>query len=177
MALIEIEERRVQSTRPSIHGTYAIFGRRAFSWSGVWAGAVAALGLQLMCSLAVDPRLYLLGGQAPVTGISILAGIWYLIYMGGSLYIAGMISGQTGGDMSNRVLHGFTTWALCSVLGFNALAVWGSQVNLGTITSLSNEWELQGLISQGWMLAGLIVGLVAALAGAMRIDPAAQTEI
>lgn len=172
MALIAIEERRVQPTRPSIQGTYAIFGRRAFSWSGVWAGAVEALGLQLMCSLAVDPRLYLLGGQTPAAGISILAGIWYLIYMGGSLYIAGTIAGQTGGDLGNRVLHGFTAWALCSVLGFNALAVWGSQINLGTVTSLATEWQLQGMIAQGWMLAGLIVGMVAALAGAIRIDPA-----
>ncbi len=176
MAIIQIEERRYSGVRPSIHGTAAIFGRRAFSWGSVWAGSLAALALQLLCGLAVDARLYLLGGQTPTAEISVLAGIWYLIYMGGSMGLAGVIAGQTGGSAGNRILHGFTSWALVTVLGFNAAAIWGSQMNLGAITSLSQEWGTQGVISQGWMLGGLLVGLIAALYGSFEAsdaDPAA----
>ena len=169
MPTIQIEERRYDAVRPSIQGTGAIFGRRAFSWGGVWAGALSAIALQLLCGLAVDARLYLLGGQAPVAGISVFAGVWYLIYMAGSMWLAGVIAGQTGGAPGNRLLHSFIAWSLATVLGFNALAVWGSQ-SVITVTNLSSDVGSQGIISPGWMLGGLLVGLMAALYGSFHAD-------
>ena len=160
MAFVEIEERRNSFVRPSIQSTYAIFGRRAFSWGGVWAGTIAAIGLQLLCSLAVDPRFYLLGGQTPIADLSVLAGIWYVMYMAGSFFIGGAIAGQTGGSLGNRALHGFIAWALTAVLGFNALAVWSGQTNQNPFAALA----------PGWMLTGMIAGLIAALVGSIYIE-------
>src|SRR5687767_11626520 len=98
------EERRI---RPSIQSVNAIFGRRAFAWGGVWAGAFAAAALQLLCGFLVDPSSYLLGGQIPVAGISLGLGVWYLVYTFAALFACGIIAGQTGGGTASRMLHGF----------------------------------------------------------------------
>jgi len=169
-AIIQIEERRARRVWPSIQGTDAIFGRRAFAWSAVWAGSIAAVAMQLLCGLAVDTRLYLLGGQTPMMGISVLAGIWFLVYMSGSMYVAGLIAGQTGGEAGNRMLHGFVTWALTTVIGFLAMTFWGTDISLGHITSLANEWGTSGMVAPAWMLAGLVLGLISVLFGSNHAD-------
>jgi hypothetical protein len=170
-----IEERRLSSSsvQPSIQGIGAIFGRRAFAWGAVFAGALVASALQLVCGLAVDPNSYLLGGQIPVQGLPGLAGTWYVIYTAGAMLVAGLIAGQTGGAQENRMLHGFVTWALSTVVGFYGLGIWAGQLNMGpAMTPFIGDGSLDGLalVSRGWMIAGMVVGLCAALFGASRSD-------
>jgi hypothetical protein len=170
-----IEQRRMTdsaATRPSIQGVEAIFGRRAFAWGGVWAGAFAAMALQLMCGLLADANAFLLGGQIPVTGISPAAAIWYLVYTFAAMFVAGSIAGQTGGGPGNRALHAFVTWALASVLGFFTLVVTSGQLNIGPVMAVVPEAGLAGLamVSRGWMFIGLFLGLIGALAGARWVS-------
>jgi hypothetical protein len=169
-----LEERRLGvPVQPSIYGVSAIFGRRAFAWGAVFAGAITATALQLLCGLAVDPSAYLVGGQIPVTGVSAFSGVWYVVYTVGAMFVAGMIAGQTGGGAENRLLHGLVTWALATVTGFFGFAIWAGQINIGPMaTPLMSDPGMVGmaLISRGWMVTGMILGLVAAIYGAARSD-------
>jgi len=93
------------------------------TWGAVIAGAVVALGAQLLLALlglgigaaTVRPGTQ----QRPFEGLDTLAIIWWLVTGAGSLFIGGWVAGRLSGVYrTEAALHGVVTWGLTAVLSF-----------------------------------------------------------
>lgn len=99
---------------------------RRTSWGAVGAGAVVAVGVQMLLTLlglaigttttdaAANP------GDRVQEGISIAAGVWWLITGTAALFVGGCVVGRFAGMVRSPdlVLHGFTMWAVTALFGF-----------------------------------------------------------
>lgn len=94
-------------------------------WGAVFAGALAAIGLQIIFTVlgiaigisAADP-------SDTARGAGMAAGLWWLITGTISLCAGGMVLGRMGGipRSIDIVLHAFAMWAVTAVFGF--LMIW-----------------------------------------------------
>ena len=99
---------------------------RVMWWSSIIAGAVAAIALQVMFALlgtAIGLSVLGAADDAPEAGLSIGAGIYWLVTGLISLFVGGVIASRfrNTADGSIGAMHGFMAW--CSVTVLSALLV------------------------------------------------------
>jgi hypothetical protein len=90
------------------------------SWGAVWAGAVSALGMEIMFvlfGLFIGLALFNPAAPGQLGGVSVWSRIWYLVTAACSLFFGGFVAARLGVTASPRsgALHGVTTWGLASV--------------------------------------------------------------
>ena len=96
------------------------------NWGAVIAGAVTAISLQLLFSVlgialgATTGDVTNAGDGTTREGISIAAGLWWLITGTISLYIGGCVVGRFSGMVRSPdvLLHAFVMWAVTAIFGF-----------------------------------------------------------
>lgn len=106
--------------------TYVSAMLKRTSWGAVFAGAVAAISLQLLFSVlgiaigATAGDVGSVGYGATPRGISIAAGLWWLITGSIALYIGGCVVGRFAGMVRSPdiLLHAFVLWAVTAIFGF-----------------------------------------------------------
>lgn len=106
----------------SIRGDILPAAMRRISWGGIFAGVAVTAISQLLFSLlglgiglsTINPT----GDGAPVMGLSIGAGIWWVVSSLISLFIGGWVAGRMAGmpRAFDGVLHGVLTWAIATFL-------------------------------------------------------------
>jgi len=92
------------------------FHYRRISWAAIFAGAMVALGIQLLLSLlgmgigmgSVDP----LRERNPVAGLGMGALVWWTISLLIALYAGGWVAGKLSRTMNRfeSIMHGILTW-------------------------------------------------------------------
>jgi len=182
MEMVIEERRQTQTVRPSSAGSGSYYIRRGLSWSGIWAGAFAAMALQLTCGLLgvwANSSAIVLGGQVPIAGIPAGVGVWYLIYTIAALFVGGLVASQQSSGAGSRMLHALGAWAVASVVGFYTFAILGNRMTVGLSApggGLLGAGQVNGisLVSPGWFFGGLVIGLAAALLGAVTSSTVAD---
>jgi len=122
---------------------------RGVSWSSIFAGVTAAIGVQLLLNLlgigvgaaTINPQ----QGQQPGQGLAVGAAIWFVFCSIIALFVGGWIAGRLAGTPNKKdgALHGFVTWALASLVLFYLLStavgglVGGAASVLGQTASLA----------------------------------------
>lgn len=96
----------------------AINLRKQISWPAIFAGALVAIGIQLLLALlgigigagAVDPQ----EEQNPMAGIGTGALIWWILSFLISLFAGGWVAGRLTGTRNrfNDLVHGVLTWVI-----------------------------------------------------------------
>jgi len=126
-------------------------------WSAVWAGLVAATGLQIFLAvLGAAVGISVLGGGR-ASGISLGEGIWLLVILIITLFVGGMVAGRLAGVRSGfeSLVHGTLVWALSLML-----AAW--LVGSATSHMLGGALNFAGNLTGGALnAAGAVVGPVA----------------
>ncbi|HVG16800.1 MAG TPA: hypothetical protein VM935_17650 [Chitinophagaceae bacterium] len=99
-----------------------IGGVRQISWPAIFAGALIAIGIQLLLALlgigigagSVDPQ----EEQNPMAGIGTGALIWWIISFLLSLFSGGWVAGRLTGTRNkfNDSVHGVLTWVVFVLL-------------------------------------------------------------
>lgn len=124
---------------------------KRISWGSIFAGVVVAAISQLLFSLlglgiglsTVNPA----ESGAPVMGLSIGAGIWWVVSSLVSLFIGGWVAGRLAGipRAFDGALHGVLTWAIATFLliyflGTAMGSLFGGALNVvkGAISTASN---------------------------------------
>lgn len=159
------------------------------SWGAIFAGLVIALSIQLLLNLlgigigasTVTPT----NGDTPGTGLAIGAGVWFAISALLALFAGGWASGRLAGAVGrkNGMLHGFTTWALTTILTLYLLGsaiggiIGGAASLLGKTAALGGQGvaaaapTLGGLASQA---TGITPDEIKQQAGDVASDPSFQ---
>lgn len=112
---------------------------RRTSWGAILAGAVSAIGLQALLTVlgaAIGVTAYGGAGDS-AEGVSMFAGIWWLITGTVSLLIGGVVVGRmiTIPRNPELVVHGFTMWGLTAIFGF--MFLWSSAGMVGSVGAQS----------------------------------------
>lgn len=106
--------------------TYVSAMLKRTNWGAVIAGAVTAISLQLVFSVlgialgATTGDVTTGRSDATVAGISLAAGLWWLITGSISLFIGGCVVGRFSGMVRSPdvLLHAFVMWAVTAIFGF-----------------------------------------------------------
>jgi len=160
-------------------------------WGAIWAGVVAALGMELLFStfgLFIGFTLFNSQAANNLGGISTWSLVWYLVTAAWSMFFgawcAARMSGDAGREM--RLLHGIATWGLATLVtvAFTVLASWsalrvglnmaGNSLPPATGASpMPTPQNAVGILSsialRVW--GGLLLGFVAALIGSLMGGP------
>jgi hypothetical protein len=152
-------------------GSWRLSGARAatinrISWGAVFAGTIVALVAQLLFTMLglaigltfIEP----LTGQTPWQGISIGAGIWWVVSALISLFLGGWAAGRLAGMplRQDAILHGILAWGLVTFISFY-LVITG----VGAVIGGSLNVVQQGMQSVGG------IGSVAPQAADMLSQP------
>lgn len=116
------------------------------SWGAVFAGAVAAMGIQMLLTvLGLAIGLTAAEGGADGGGMTTAAGWWWFLTGIVSLAIGGMIVGRLVGLPRSLELavHGFAMWAITAVLGFVLLWSSAGMAALAGTQAASSNWAQQ----------------------------------
>ena len=138
-------------------------------WSAVWAGLVAATGLQIVLAvLGAAVGISVMSSADRAGGVGLGAGIWVLVVLIISLFVGGMMAGRLAGVRTRfeSLVHGALVWSLSLML-----AAWliGSTAShfLGGALSMAGNLTGSALTAAG-ALAGQAAGAVAANPGASQ---------
>lgn len=162
--------------------------RRAFSWSGIFAGALLFLAIEATFGIlgvavfasAVNPT-----SINPVgTGIGVGAGIWMVILSIISLYFAGRLASQISGALTrNMGIHtGIVTFGMCILACVLIAGVMGRAVGGVTTAGTSVVRMVDVMMTGGyWMFLSMILGMIAAawggIHGAQSIEKRAASTV
>jgi hypothetical protein len=104
------------TTSPKVTEGTVTFHYKRISWAAIFAGAMVALGIQLLLSLlgmgigmgSVDP----LREPNPLAGLGIGTLIWWTITLMIALYAGGWVAGKLSRTMNRfeSMMHGILTW-------------------------------------------------------------------
>ena len=116
---------------------------RLTSWSAVIAGAFAAMSMQVIFALLGSAiGLSVIGATAdtPERGLSIAAGIWWLLSGLASLGFGGWLAGRLSGSWDAGVggVHGFLGWCTVTVLSAVLLVMAGGSALGGSLGMVGN---------------------------------------
>ncbi|MBY0261760.1 MAG: hypothetical protein K2Q20_05420 [Phycisphaerales bacterium] len=119
---------RVDALRDTDESVTRPFWSRV-AWGPVVAGAVAAIGVQLLFTvlgMAIglgSVNAYEAAYSTSPREVTIAAGAWWIVSGTISLLIGGMVLGRLAGlPRSNQLhLHAFTMWAVTAIFGFMVL--------------------------------------------------------
>lgn len=123
---------------------------KRISWGSVFAGVAVAAILQLLFALlglgVGLSTINVAQGDAPVMGLSIGAGIWWVVSSLISLFLGGWVAGRLAGipRSFDGALHGVLTWAIATFLliyflGTAMGSLFGGALNMvrGTVSTAS----------------------------------------
>lgn len=149
----------VTATPVTVHATPMPAGLRRPAWGAVFAGAITALGLQMLLTvlgLAIGLTAASDGGYGAGRGDGVSAGAAWWWFLTGlvSLAVGGMIVGRLAliPRSIELAIHGFAMWAITAVLGF--VLVWSSAGMAALAgsqfagSSWANQWS-QGMVRNG----------------------------
>jgi hypothetical protein len=144
------ERHDVGSWRPS--GTPAATINR-ISWGAIFAGTVVALVAQLLLTMlglaiglaTIEP----LTGQTPWQGISIGAGIWWVVSALISLFLGGWTAGRLAGMplRQDAILHGIVVWGLITLITFYLVITGVGAVIGGTLNVVQQGMQSIGSVA------------------------------
>lgn len=119
---------------------------RRVSWGAIFAGAFVAIAVQtLLTLLGAGIGMIVVGnqspGQGPGTGMTIAAGVWWLISGIISLFCGGLVAGRLSGVAlpMEGMLHGLAVWALTTVISLFAVTASTTAVAGGALSTV-NQW-------------------------------------
>lgn len=146
------------------------------SWAAVFAGALAALGIHALLSIAGlavgASQVNAYDRRNPVKGVPMTLGIWMLVSGLLSLFIGGWVGGKlsgatalTGATTTAGGMHGLLVWALATI---------GTLVLLGTAAGALVGGFFK-LLGDGASAAASGVGAVAK--GAAEVAPAVGSAV
>ncbi len=120
------------------------------SWAAIFAGVTVALVTQLLLGVlglaigvsTIDP----LAGNTPTNGLSIGAGIWFLLTGLLSLFAGGWNAGRLAGihRLVDSALHGVFTWGIATLLIFYLLTTAIGAIMGGAARTLGQGATLLG---------------------------------
>jgi hypothetical protein len=124
---------------------------KRMSWGAVLAGAVVALGVQLLLSLlglgiglaTVDPA----AGDTPdAASFGIATGIFYAIVTLLSLFAGGWVAGRLAGMpvRTDGLLHGLVTWSVAMLVLLYVVTTSVGAVLSGTLGMVGNALQAAG---------------------------------
>lgn len=139
------DQPRTVMPRPTAQREHAAFadyhpvGLARITWGSVIAGAVAAIGAQvLFATLGLA-----IGLSVPGTaeGIGIFAGIWWLVTGLISLFIGGWVAGRFSGvaNEMDTSIHGVMTWALATMLSILFVTGFGGVIAGGAVGAVASD--------------------------------------
>lgn len=135
------------------------------TWGAVFAGALAAIGLQMILTvLGVALGVSTIDASNTAEGVGAMAGLWWLITGTLSLIVGGAVVGRLAGipKSIDVVLHGFAMWAVTAVFGF--MVLWSTAglattagANAAGALGAANRWD-PAQIARGVQSAAPVVG-------------------
>lgn len=100
----------------------SVIGVKQISWPAIFAGALVAIGIQLLLALlglgigagSIDPQ----EEQNPMAGVGTGALIWWIVSFLLSLFAGGWVAGRLTGTRNkfNDSVHGVLTWVVFVML-------------------------------------------------------------
>ena len=98
------------------------------SWGAVWAGVMAALGMEVLFTLFglfIGFGMYNWRAANPWVGVSHWTTAWYLVTAGWSMFFGAWCAARLSGNplAGDGVLHGVSTWGLATVATIAIVAV------------------------------------------------------
>jgi hypothetical protein len=113
----------------AITGVTDIFHR--ITWGAVWAGVMAALGMEILLTLFgffIGFRMYNWLALNPWAGLPTWSTIWYLVTAGWSMFFGAWCAARLSGDPveGDGMMHGIATWGLATTatVAFVGAASW-----------------------------------------------------
>jgi hypothetical protein len=89
------------------------------SWGAVWAGVMAALGMEILLTLFgffVGFRMYNWRAPNPWSGIPAWSALWFLVTVGWSMFFGSWCAARLSGSPlpGDGIMHGIATWGLAT---------------------------------------------------------------
>lgn len=153
-------------TTPSGIGSSRLsnFNVKKISWAAIFAGALIALGIQILLSLlglgigmsSIDP----LKERNPMSGLGTGTLIWWIITFLLALYAGGWVAGRLSGTTQRfeSMLHGILTWVIFVMLNLYMLtsAAGGILNTVGGVLGSTLSLAGQGAAAAAPSLTGKI---------------------
>jgi len=101
---------------------------KRISWGAVWAGVMAALGMEVLFTLFglfIGFGMYKWQAANPWGGISAWTTVWYLVTAGWSMFFGAWCAARLSGNPTtgDGILHGICTWGLVTATTIAIVAV------------------------------------------------------
>jgi len=114
------------STDEQFRTTHWTVPFKRVNWGAVFAGAVFAIGLQVILTVLGIALGVSIADDATSQTVGIVAGLWWLITGTISLFVGGAIVGWMVGipRSGELAVHSFAMWALTAIFGF--MLLWSS---------------------------------------------------
>jgi hypothetical protein len=104
---------------------------KRISWGAVWAGVVAALGMEILLTLFgffIGFRMYHGDAANPWRGLAAWSTVWYLVTAGWSMFFGAWCAARLSGNpvTGDGILHGISTWGMATTatVATMAIALW-----------------------------------------------------
>jgi hypothetical protein len=139
---------------------------RRISWSAVWAGVMAAIGMEILFTLFgffIGFGMYDARAANPWRGIGAWSTLWFVVTAGWSMFFGAWCAAHLSGNPipGDGIMHGITTWGLATAVTFTVATV-GSWVVLREGINL--------------LATAAIAAEQTAPSGVMHLPPAAGTS-
>jgi hypothetical protein len=126
------------------------FHYKRISWAAIFAGAMVALGIQLLLSLlgigigmgSIDP----LRERNPMAGLGISTLVWWAISLLLALYAGGWVAGKLSRTMNRfeSIMHGILTWIVFVLFNIYLLSSAAGSIMNAAGGVMSNTVSLVG---------------------------------